>query len=132
MNVNGNLLMRKKVSISSSEVAKKVYALAEKWQNEVEGISSTLQMSEHPAYQEIISFGYKVVPLLLKELKNNPLYWLSALSTITGENPIKPEHKGKIKQMAEAWIDWGKNKGCLIIPYKLLIKATNYINSILT
>ncbi|BAZ13233.1 hypothetical protein NIES4071_50720 [Calothrix sp. NIES-4071] len=98
----------------SSEVAKKFYTLASQWESEVEGMSSTTQMSQHPAYQEIISMGNKIVPLLLKELKNNPLYWLSALSQITGENPIKPEQRGKIKQMAEAWLEWGKNQGYVI------------------
>jgi hypothetical protein len=98
----------------SSEVAKKFYTLASQWESEVEGISSTVKMSQHPAYQEIVSMGTKVVPLLLKELQNNPLYWLSALSQITGENPIKPEQRGRIKQMAEAWLEWGKHQGYVI------------------
>jgi hypothetical protein len=71
-------------------------------------------MSQHPAYQEIISMGTQIVPLLLSELKINPLYWLSALNAITGENPIKPEQRGKVKQMASAWIDWGRNQGYAI------------------
>ena len=93
---------------------RKFYTLASQWESEVEGMSSTAQMSQHPAYQEIISMGTQIVPLLLKELQNNPLQWLSALSQITGENPIKPEQRGKIKQMAEAWLEWGKNKGYII------------------
>jgi hypothetical protein len=89
----------------NSELAEKFYSLASQWQSDVEGMSSTAQMSQHPAYQEIISMGTKVVPLLLRELKQNPLYWLLALSEITGENPIKPEQRGRVKQMAEAWIE---------------------------
>ena len=38
----------------------------------------------HPAYQEIIRMGTQIVPLLLQELKHNPLYWLPALNAITG------------------------------------------------
>lgn len=98
----------------NSELAEKFYSLASQWQNDVEGMSSTAQMSQHPAYQEIISMGTKVVPLLLRELKHNPIYWLLALSEITGENPIKPEQRGRVKQMAEAWIEWGKNQGYAI------------------
>ncbi len=94
----------------NSELAEKFYSLASQWQSDVEGMSSTAQMSQHPAYQEIIGMGTKVVPLLLRELKQNPLYWLLALSEITGENPIKPEQRGRVKQMAEAWIEWGKNQ----------------------
>ncbi len=88
----------------NSELAEKFYSLASQWQSDVEGMSSTAQMSQHPAYQEIIGMGTKVVPLLLRELKQNPLYWLLALSEITGENPIKPEQRGRVIQMAEAWI----------------------------
>jgi hypothetical protein len=36
------------------------------------------------------------------------------LSAITGENPIKPEQRGRVKQMASAWIDWGRNQGYAI------------------
>jgi len=58
--------------------------------------------------------GTQIVPLLLSELKRNSLYWLSALSAITGENSIKPEQRGRVKQMASAWIDWGINQGYAI------------------
>ncbi len=88
--------------------------LAKQWENEVEGYSSTAQISDHPAYQEIISMGTQVVPLLLKKLKNNPIFWFSALNEITGINPIKPEQRGKIKQMTEAWLEWGINQGYVI------------------
>jgi hypothetical protein len=97
-----------------SEISNRFHILANQWQSEVEGISSTATMSEHPAYKEIISMGNKIVPLLLQELKKNPLYWLLALNEITGVNPIKPEQRGKIKQMAEAWLEWGKNQGYLV------------------
>jgi hypothetical protein len=96
------------------EISNKFYILAKQWENEVEGYSSTAQISDHPAYREIISMGTQIVPLLLKELKNNPIFWLSALNKITGINPILPEQRGKIKQMAEAWLEWGKNQGYII------------------
>jgi hypothetical protein len=98
----------------SLEILNKFYVLAKQWENEVEGYSLTTQTSNHPAYQEIIGMGNQVVPLLLKELKNNPMFWLSALNEITGINPIKPEQRGKIKQMAEAWLEWGRNQGYVI------------------
>ena len=106
-------ILKKNAEIST-EVVDKFYALATEWQSEVAGISSTAQMSLHPAYQEIISMGTKIVPLLLSELKKNPLYWLAALSAITGENPVKPEQRGRVKQMASAWIEWGRNQGYAI------------------
>lgn len=98
----------------SPEIVDKFYALASDWEKEVAGLSSTTQMSQHPAYQEIIHMGTQILPLLLSELKKNPLYWLSALSAITGKNSIKPEQRGKVKQMALAWIEWGRNQGYAI------------------
>jgi len=96
------------------DIVDKFYALASDWEKDVAGLSSTAQMSQHPAYQEIISMGTQIVPLLLSELKRNPLYWLSALSAITGENSIQPEQRGRVKQMASAWVDWGRNQGYAI------------------
>jgi hypothetical protein len=104
----------RKISELEPEVVNKFYTLAKQWENEVAGMSSTSKMSQHPYYQEIINMGTKIVPLLLLELKKNPLYWLTALSTITGENPIEPAQRGRVKQMASAWIEWGKNKGYAI------------------
>ena len=104
----------KKNAEISPEIVDKFHALASDWEQDVAGMSSTAQMSQHPAYQEIINMGTKIVPLLLSELKKNPVYWLSALSAITGENPIKPEQRGRVKQMASAWIEWGRDRGYAI------------------
>jgi len=106
-------ILNKKAKIPP-DLVDKFYALASDSEKDVAGLSSTAQMSQHPPYQEIISMGTQIVPLLLSELKINPLYCLSALSAITGKNPIKPEQRGRVKQMASAWIDWGRNRGYAI------------------
>ncbi len=100
--------------VISKQVVDRFHALALAWEQEVAGLSSTTQMAQHPMYQEIINMGIEIVPLLLKELEKNPLHWLTALSTITGENPIQPEQKGRVKQMASAWLEWGRNQGYAI------------------
>jgi hypothetical protein len=106
-------ILKKNIELST-EVIEKFHTLATEWENEVSGLSSTAQMSQHPAYQKIIDMGNQIVPLLLAELEKNPLYWLTALSEITGENPIQPEHRGRVQQMALAWIEWGKDRGYTI------------------
>jgi hypothetical protein len=68
-------------------------------------------MAKHPAYQEIILMGQQVVPLLLAELRRDPDFWFAALRAITGENPVPPASAGKVKEMARAWIAWGKARG---------------------
>jgi superfamily II DNA or RNA helicase len=99
----------------STETIKEDFAnLASQWTQDVEGMSSTVEMVKHPAYQKIVSMGQAVVPLLLEDLRQNPIYWLPALRQITQQNPVQPEQRGKIKQMAEAWLNWGKQEGYIV------------------
>jgi len=96
------------------EFQEKFNKLADKWTQDVEGMSSTIEMTKHPVYQEIINMGEAVIPLMLKDLSQNPIYWLPALRQITQENPVHPEQRGKIKLMADAWLSWGKEKGYIV------------------
>ena len=96
------------------EIQEKFHKLANQWTQDVEDMSSTVEMTKHPAYQEIINMGQAIIPLMLKDLSHNPLYWLPALRQITQENPVHPEQRGKIKQMADAWLNWGKEKGYIV------------------
>jgi len=99
---------------NSQELKEEFTNLASQWIQEVEGMSSTVEMSKHPAYQKIVSMGQAVIPLLLEDLRQNPIYWLPALRQITQENPVQPEQRGKVKQMAEAWLNWGKQHGYIV------------------
>ena len=38
--------------------------------------------------------------------------WFWALEAITEENPVPPA-AGKVREMARAWVDWGKRQGLL-------------------
>ncbi|HVS40256.1 MAG TPA: hypothetical protein VMS17_32155 [Gemmataceae bacterium] len=85
--------------------------LARRWKQDTAHLSSTARMARHPAYREIVAMGPAVVPLLLAELKRNPDFWFAALRDITGENPVPPASAGKIKEMARAWVEWGRMRG---------------------
>ena len=65
----------------------------------------------HPAYQGIIGLGDAALPCILEELKKEPRDWFWALSAITGENPIPESSAGKVEEMAEAWLRWGREQG---------------------
>jgi hypothetical protein len=82
--------------------------LARVWKADTMYLSSTSAMTNHWAYQRIIRLGPPVVPLLLRELRQKPDFWFDALRTITGQNPITPEIRGKVSAMAEAWVKWGE------------------------
>lgn len=84
--------------------------LVNQWREETRGISSTNQMSMHPAYQQIIGMGEVVVPLLLRELEKKSGRWFWALKCITREDPVPPENR-KTQEMIKAWLEWGKQKG---------------------
>lgn len=68
-------------------------------------------MVEHPAYQAIIGLGEPAVPLVLKELEQQPDRWFAALRAITGANPVREEDCGDVTRMAESWIEWGRANG---------------------
>lgn len=90
---------------------KQFHRLVNRWKKETAHLSSSAQMARHPAYQEIIGMGSSVVPFLLAELQRKPDFWFLALREITGENPVLPEDAGKIKEMTQAWLEWGQSKG---------------------
>ncbi|HTV48908.1 MAG TPA: hypothetical protein VMG59_10745 [Phycisphaerae bacterium] len=84
---------------------------AQQWKNDCAHISSVLQSSQHPAYQQIIRMGRPVIPFLLADLVRTPAYWFFALREITGEDPVPPSSRGKVREMAQAWIQWGRSQG---------------------
>ena len=88
-------------------------ALVKRWKKDTETDSSLTRMIRHPAYQEIIRMGEAVVPLLLAELQQEADFWFAALQQITGADPVPKASAGKIKEMAKAWLDWGRDKGLL-------------------
>jgi hypothetical protein len=55
--------------------------------------------------------GTAVVPHLLRELERRPDHWFWALTAITGADPVKPEDRGKLRKMTDAWLRWGKEQG---------------------
>jgi hypothetical protein len=87
--------------------------LAGRWKTECALTSSTREMATHFAYQQIIGMGPDVVPILLEEMKREPDHWSWALRAITGENPVRAEHRGKLALIAQDWVIWGKERGYL-------------------
>ncbi|MEZ2247491.1 hypothetical protein [Microcoleus sp.] len=95
----------------TAEIEETFLELAEQWRRETGMMSLVTKMSMHPAYQRIIGMGQAVVPLILRELEQEPDHWFWALQAITGANPVKSEQRGRLKQMAQAWIEWGRENG---------------------
>jgi hypothetical protein len=85
--------------------------LAEEWKDQSRYLSNSAQMALLRPYQRIIGMGLPVVPLILEELQREPDQWFWALEAITEENPVPAEAAGIVKLMAQAWVDWGREKG---------------------
>jgi hypothetical protein len=86
-------------------------SLAETWKAERPSTSSMTAIVMHPAYQRIIGLGKPALPLILRELSKELDHWFWALKSISGEDPVPVEHRGRMKQMAQDWLQWGREKG---------------------
>jgi hypothetical protein len=87
------------------------HSLAEQWRRETGMLSSVPKMAMHPAYQRIIGMGERAIAPIMQELQWRPDHWFWALNAITGENPVPQESAGNLRQMAQAWIEWGRRRG---------------------
>jgi len=81
------------------------------WIAEVGQLSSSKALRNHSAFQEIVSMGAAVVPLMLQDLQERPRLWVWALPGITGADPVPASDRGNIAKMSEAWLRWGRANG---------------------
>lgn len=97
--------------ITRTTLSKKFDTLSSTWRYENGVVSSISEMALDPSYQEIIGMGESVIPMILEELRDRPNHWFPALYAISGQSPVKYEQRGKIHEMTEAWLEWGKEEG---------------------
>jgi hypothetical protein len=97
----------------SKAIEQRFYRLANEWREETAHLSSMTQLVMHPKYQSIIGMGPDVLPILFRELQENPDYWFWVLRAITEEDPTQPEDAGDLQKMSESWLDWAKERGYL-------------------
>ena len=68
-------------------------------------------MVMQPSYQRIIAMGDEAVPLILAELDRHLDHWFWALHSITGVDPVPEDSQGNTSEMANAWLEWGRQRG---------------------
>lgn len=91
----------------------KFLMLAQKWYEETRFFSFAQDREKNESYQAILAMGKEILPFILKEMQNKGVLWFSALRAISGENPMKPEHKGNTEKIKQDWIAWGQKKGII-------------------
>lgn len=94
-------------------LANRFNALAELCEVETGGYSDTGRMIAHPAYNEVFQLGldYPLIPLLLQRIKTQPHPWYHLLQTFAHENPAKDATPGKIQEIVNCWLEWGRQNG---------------------
>jgi hypothetical protein len=99
----------KKPSIDP-EIERVFRALADKWIKETGYLSDPIKKFMHPSHLKIIGMGEKVLPLILREAQKRSGHWFVALNAISPENPVKPEDETSLERVANAWLEWGKER----------------------
>ncbi len=99
--------------LGGNEVEQQFMALASRWRDETEMLSSPTQQASHPDYLRIIALGRLVLPFILRELRDRGGQWYYALEALTGVNPIPPGAEGYIPKMKTAWLEWGESQGLI-------------------
>ena len=110
------MLLQRQVEEREREQAKEVdaeleqtfRALADKWRLETRMLSSDSDIAANFSYHQIIGMGEKALPLIFREMRERGGRWFWALRAITRQNPIRPEDRGNVRRMTEAWLEWGR------------------------
>ena len=84
---------------------------ARNWKAETENLSSATETITNRHYLRIIGLGKEALPLIFKDLSESGGFWFTALSSITGANPIRDEDAGRVRAMTLTWMQWGKAHG---------------------
>lgn len=98
-------------ALSSETLEQRFRTLESIWTAETGHLSSTTKIINHPAFQEILTLGPRVIPLMLRDLEARPRLWVWALPRITGVDPIAECDCGNIAKMSQAWLQWAKENG---------------------
>jgi hypothetical protein len=84
-------------------------ALASQWKKETWFLSSPRRRISHPAYLKVIGLGAPAIPLLIRELRDNPDQWVYALEAITREDPAP--NAQSLAESRAAWLAWANQHG---------------------
>jgi hypothetical protein len=96
------------ISRQWADPAIRFFRLKQEWEEATAMLSSITEIAMHPAYQQIIGIGSIAIPFIMRELETSPAHWFWALKSITGEDPVPPDKRGRIGDMAKAWLIWGR------------------------
>lgn len=85
--------------------------LKNNWKIETAFISDYDKIINNDSYRSIIELGKEIIPLILKDLRDNDGLWFHALEQLSKKkitlNMVNPTYQ----EEKQAWLDWGiRNK----------------------
>ena len=80
------------------------------WESQTAYLSSFDDMCDNDSFKQIVAMGECAISFIMRSLSINPSFIFLALHRITGENPIKKEHRGQIIKIISDWQRWYKDK----------------------
>ncbi len=88
---------------------------AERWLRETQLHSSINSITRHPCFTQIKLMGPQVIVFVLERMSQGEVrvHWFPLLKDLSGEDPVEPHSRGRVREMADAWIDWGRAKGII-------------------
>ena len=101
------------MALAKESFRERFHRLTREWKDESRYLSNSAQIAMLRPYQRIIGMGMPAVPMILEELRTEPDQWFWALEAITEESPVPKQAAGDVRQMALAWIEWGRQRGLL-------------------
>jgi len=104
------LAQGKELTYSGDPFEERFRSLMEEWREAVRYSSSGTEITGHIAYQSIIGMGHRVVPLIIRELRQTLDHWFWALLVLTEHDPVAPEDVGDLEKMREAWLQWADSQ----------------------
>ena len=107
---DGTELDVQKSSNGTSGLESQFHRLKAQWRADTFVLSDPNKIMGHPAMRSIIAMGEDVVPIILRDLRDDPSLLVWALPKIVGMNP---PFQGNNDRMIEAWLQWGREKGLI-------------------
>ena len=84
---------------TAETIEQRVIRLLGTWREQTAYLSSTTQMTGHPAYQELVTLGPAALPFLFRDLEQTGDGHLSkALTAIAGAHPVPAEDRGNVRK----------------------------------
>lgn len=99
------------LSVRRGMLGEHLRGLHQQWRAETGHLSSLELRKEHPAYKAIVAMGDEAIPLILDSLAAKPDLLVMALHDITREDPVLPDHHGRLSAIVQDWLRWGQERG---------------------